>query len=159
LDDKISNLLNAVSYGMFTFLLPLLMITVSNVITLVTMCTRRRMTQEETRQERNIRNITRVVISISIMHCISTFPYATFMYSRYSKSVAYLQFHQFIIISYFLNSGINFVLYCLFGDYFRQDLKETIVSMFKCCRPLKYSTRRNELHNDSIELHSYRSKQ
>jgi hypothetical protein len=160
LDDKKSNLLNAVSYGIFTFLLPLLMITVSNVITLVTMCTRRRIAQEGTRQERNIRNITRVLISISIMHCISTSPYATFMYSRYINSVTFSRFYEFIIISYFLNSGINFVLFFLFGDYFRQDLKETIVSMFKCCcRPLKYRTRRNELHNDSIELHSYRSKQ
>ncbi|XP_060594609.1 mu-type opioid receptor-like [Ruditapes philippinarum] len=128
MDDYTSKILNAVSYGIFTFLLPLLIITVSNVITLVTICTRKKIAQGGTRQERNIRNITRVVISISIMHCISTFPYATFMYSQYSLSFASSQFYQFIITSYFLNSGINFVLYCLFGDYFRQDLKETIMS-------------------------------
>jgi hypothetical protein len=113
---KESKLLNVVSYGIFTFLLPLLLITVSNVITLVTICTRKKISQERTSQQRSTRKTTRIVVSISIMHCISTCPYAIYMYwALYNPLVEIWQFYEYIFISYFLNSEYNFVLYCLFG--------------------------------------------
>jgi membrane protein insertase Oxa1/YidC/SpoIIIJ len=112
--DKGSNLLNVASYGIFTFLLPLLLITVSNVITLVTMCTHKKISQERSRQQRTTRKTTRIVVSISIMHCISTCPYAIYMYSvLYNPLVEIWKVYEYIIISYFLNSGFNFILKCL----------------------------------------------
>jgi hypothetical protein len=152
--DNTWKLLFAICHtGVSRFLQPLVLISASNLITLVKIRTRKRIAQERTRQERNIIDISRAVISISIMHCISMSPCATFMYLQCSHSVAFffLQFFQFLTISYFgINSGINFILYCVFGDYFRQDLKETFVSMFKCCRPLRYRMARKKLYTMTL---------
>ncbi|XP_060594610.1 delta-type opioid receptor-like [Ruditapes philippinarum] len=122
-------LLDAISYGIFTFLLPLILITSSNIITLVAICVWKRISQERTRQQRSIKNITRIVISISLLHCISTCPYAAFMYTLNIASTTLLQYQNLIYICYFLNSGLNCALYCLFEESFRNDLKESITRL------------------------------
>jgi uncharacterized membrane protein len=128
-DFSTTDLLNAVSYGIFTFLLPMILITSSNIITLVAICVWKRISQERTRQQRSIKNITRIVISISLLHCISTCPYAAYMYTLNIASTTLLQYQDLIIICYFLNSGLNCALYCLFGESFRNDLKESITRL------------------------------
>jgi hypothetical protein len=130
-DVNTFDLLDAISYGIFTFLLPLILIASSNIITLVTICVWKRISKQRTRQKRSIKNITRIVISISILHCVSTLPYAIYMFcSFYNTCTGFLQYHYAIAICYFLNSGFNSALYILFGESFRTDLKEYITRVF-----------------------------
>jgi hypothetical protein len=130
-DANTTLLLSAVSYGIFTYLLPLILITSSNIITLVASCEWKRKSPERNRQQRSIKNITRIVISISILHCISTLPFAVYMYCLfYNICTAFYPYYNVIVICYFLNSGFNSVLYLLFGESFRSDLKEYITRVF-----------------------------
>ena len=144
-EEKTSEMLSMISYGIFTFLLPFLLITISNVITLVTVCKSRRIARESTNQQRSTRNITKVVASISIVHCVSTLPYAIIMYWRYARLFMLIsQFMHYAYISYLFNSGFNFVLYCLFGESFWQDLKEMVTHLLHFCRFINESSIRNE---------------
>ena len=137
-DDGTAVLLMTISYGIFTFILPLLLITSSNVITLVSMCTGSKILPQSSYQRRNIRNISKLVTAISCMHCISTFPYTLYLYGIYTRSSVVFNYDlgQITFICYFLNSGLNFVLYCIFGEGFRQDLKEITMGLLKSCEPI-----------------------
>jgi hypothetical protein len=131
IDDNTTFLLDAASYGIFTFLLPLILITSSNIITLVSICVWKRISKQRTRQQRSIKNITRIVISISILHCVSTLPYAIYIICFFYKTcTAVMPYINVIAICYLLNSGFNSVLYLLFGESFRSDLKEYITRVF-----------------------------
>ena len=119
-----------ISYGIFTFFIPLCAITISNIVTVVVI-RRGRNTVSSTRQ-RNVEKITLLVVCISSFHCISTLPYAYHLlvtdsvsHDIYSHGVA-----ELILLSYFLNSGVNCVLYSLFGKDFRKDLKDLVCRTF-----------------------------
>jgi hypothetical protein len=126
-------ILSGISYGVFTFLLPLIVLTTSNCVTLTALCKSRRNARH---RQRNVENISKLVICISVLHCVSTFPYALYQYGFYvGLTVIYSPVAvDYIYISYLINSGCNFVLYGLFNQDFRKDLKELLMSSVAQCR-------------------------
>ncbi len=40
---------------------------------------------------------------------------------------------SFVVVVYYANHGVNFILYCVSGRQFRNDVKRTLRKM--CCRP------------------------
>jgi hypothetical protein len=64
-----------------------------------------------------------------------------------------------ILISYFLNSGLNCIVYCIFGKFFRTDLKELFTGLFGSRTSLSSTVQdRNTTHAivsicDTVEEH------
>jgi hypothetical protein len=122
--------MSLISFGLFTFVIPLVLLSTSNCITWIMVFKRKGRAFQNSGNQKYLRNITKVVISVSLLHCISTMPYAIYisiseeMYNELSDIAVYL-----MLTSYFLNSGFNCIVYCIFGKFFRPDLKELFTGL------------------------------
>jgi hypothetical protein len=76
------------------------------------------------------------------------------MFNELSDIAVYL-----MVISYFLNSGFNCIVYCIFGKFFRTDLKELFTGLLGSRTSLSSTVRdRNTTHAivticDTVEEH------
>lgn len=118
-----------ISFIIFTSSLPFITLTVCNIIILVKLCTSLS-ARSETRQ-RSIRNMTKITVCVSIVQCVSNIPRAIYEHFNMINvdGVGY-NYIEFAFICFYLNNGVNWIMYCLIGHDFREDLKD----MCKKCR-------------------------
>ena len=113
------------------FLIPFLLITVSNTVVLTMIAIRRERKLLQTTRGSRTFNVTMRAITVSIVHCITTapnsllalFPELQDTASKVKFSPEYYVYHSAIVFAYF-NHAINFVLYSFFGTDFRRDCVE-----------------------------------
>ena len=114
----------------------------------------------ETRQKtmKNAENqVTVMLVSVTTLFLILLCPtYFRFIYLVFAKPDTPFEYANsilFIQITYKLyssNSGINFFLYCISGQKFRNDLKEIL-----CCCHISYLSQtygKNEPHSTATEI-------
>ena len=116
------------------FSVPLIILTTCNIAALVTMRRRNRnyiMDRYHGNQGDNSasRSMTARVIAISVVHCISVGPYSisslvpSYVSAVNNRDEAVVWLYSFFNFIWYLNHGVNFILYSLFGRAFRQDCK------------------------------------
>ena len=83
-----------------------------------------------------------MLLLVTMLFLILLIPtYIRFIYLTFverdtpSKYASSMLFFQVTYKLYTTNNGINFFLYCLSGQKFRNDLKEIICAIMKCCSP------------------------
>ena len=79
-------------------------------------------------QQSRMTSLTLRILILGVVHSISTGPVATAELMKaisVDSEVMFLNqttLYRFFNLLFYLNSGVNFILYCLFGNEFRQDL-------------------------------------
>ena len=111
-------------------LLPLLIIIISNIITLITLYNRK-LSAGNVSSRRNIATkFTRLSLVSGFLHCVSVIP-STWFY-LYTNRIFNLTAKSYYILSiftyctFYLNNSLNFVLYSFTSKQFREDLKEQL---------------------------------
>ena len=86
--------------------------------------------------------LTIMLLLVTVLFLILLIPtYIRFIYLTFverdtpCKYASSMLFFQVTYKLYTTNNGINFFLYCLSGQKFRNDLKEILCAIAKCCRP------------------------
>ena len=90
------------------------------------------------KREQNMKNtekqLTFMLLLVTTLFLILLFPtYARFVYGTFvtrdtpTKYASFMLFHQVSSRLYVTNNGINFFLYCISGQKFRNDLKELLI--------------------------------
>ena len=86
--------------------------------------------------------LTIMLLLVTMLFLILLIPtYIRFIYLTFverdtpSKYASSMLFFQVTYKLYTTNSGINFFLYCLSGQKFRNDVKEILCAIVKCCGP------------------------
>ena len=119
------------------FAIPFCIITLSNSLIIVKLCIRIRVFRGDEAnkaciKESRIASLTARVLVLSIVHCLSTGPIAIAEVMKASSLENEVTFmiHSTLFkglnLLFYLNSGVNFILYCLFGGEFRQDLLDML---------------------------------
>ena len=115
-----------------SFALPCLIITLSNSLIIVKLVQRVRTFNKESPSRGNIRqsrmiSLTLRILILGVVHIVSTGPIAiaeVMKATSFENEVMFLNqttLYRFFNLLFYLNSGVNFILYCLFGNEFRQD--------------------------------------
>ena len=107
-------------------------------------------TGAETRQKsmKSAENqLTTMLLLVTTLFLVLIFPsYIRFIYAAFVKTDTPSKFADSLLISeiiyhlYVTNSGINFLLYCISGQKFRNDLKEIVCWIWKGCCYSRMST-------------------
>ena len=116
------------------FSIPLLILTTCNMEALITMRRRNRNYimggfHGNQRENSASRAMTARVIAISVVHCISVGPYSisslipSYVNAVNNRDEAIVWLYSFFNFIWYLNNGVNFILYSLFGRAFRRDCK------------------------------------
>ena len=116
-----------------SFALPCLIITLSNSLIVVKLMQRVRTFNKESPSRGNIRqfrmtSLTLRILILGVVHIVSTGPIAiaeVMKATSFENEVMILNqttLYRFFNLMFYLNSGVNFILYCIFGNEFRQDL-------------------------------------
>lgn len=119
----------------FSFILPILVITICNVVLVVSRCRMRsfksqndRCRSPDTRHSQGAYQLTCLVLAITVMFIATHAPLGVFKCIRLAShldiSVPFIGFWILITI---INSATNFILYCCFGSEFRS----TVISLCK----------------------------
>ena len=116
------------------FSIPLCIFTICNMAALITMRRRNRNYimggfHGNQRENSASRAMTARVIAISVVHCISVGPYSisslipSYVNAVNNRDEAIVWLYSFFNFIWYLNNGVNFILYSLFGRAFRRDCK------------------------------------
>ena len=117
----------------FCFAIPFFVITLCNLLIIVKLLRRMRGLNTDSASQTNIKDsrmvsLTMRIFILSIVYCISTGP-ITIIEVMKASSIEYRvlfiknrTLFRFFNLLFYLNSSVNFILYCLFGNEFRQDL-------------------------------------
>ena len=114
-----------------SFAVPCLIITLSNSLIIVKLVQRVRTFNKESPSRGNIRqsrmtSLTLRILILGVVHIVSTIAIAEVTKATsFENEVMFLNqttLYRFFNLLFYLNSGVNFILYCLLGNEFRQDL-------------------------------------
>jgi hypothetical protein len=126
---------STISFVVFTFLLPFTLIVSCNVFTLMTLHNKKEEFPSNKTRQQSVLNLTKIVIFVGALHCLSTMPrgihwfllrIGTYIPNQYDWPL-----EDVANVCYFLNSGFNYVFYCVFGNQFRVDLQELVCLCFR----------------------------
>lgn len=135
-------IVRSVSFLWFLGILPLILVTTCNCVIVVKIFMMQKMHDNLNIQSQNSAvTFTKICIAIGILYCLSILPFMLHTLNLFEiieiiklNTVTYTVFRMFAYNSLYLNSSLNFLLYCFTGKDFWLDIKE----MFSC---LKHRTR------------------
>ena len=127
---------------MLIFIVPFLLITISNTAVLFLIVTRRKRKTLQSTQGSRTFGVTMRAVTVSIVHCITTGPYSILVLipglsdtaSRVKYSPEYY-FDQLAVLLAHLNHAVNFVLYSFLGSDFKRDCAEMVCRRKRAIHP------------------------
>ena len=136
-DNKFSEFFQQTFIAIFIFLIPFVINGTCNVLISCLLWKRTRVNslkgQNVTRRRGTAQNFTYRVLAITIFHMVSVLPIGVMKIMDILKSPVSVTVFTIANVLFYLNSGVNFVLYCVSGRDFRRDVKAML--RICCCKP------------------------
>ena len=133
-----------IDFGLL-FSAPVIILTVCNVIILVTLCRRKRNPTliGSSVNDGVSSSLTARVVILSVVQCVSVGPFSIVALipgvlpdNQATDTVFFDRLLTVLVLVWYVNNCVNFILYSLFGKAFRRDCVDLFRKMFLRCRPV-----------------------